>query len=210
NYLSGLNGQPVPGNYLMGQLAPGATLTGGTTYDVMGTLTVASGQTLTVPAGTVLRFYDANAQFLVNGTLNVQGTAASPVTITSGIPTPARGAWTGIVLNGSTANGSSISNALVEWATTAVDVNGATGVTISGSTIRNFSSYGIHVHNAGNATITGNVITNVSGATGNCLYANATSPTVQGNTISFCSFGVYITGAANPTVTQGNTITSNN
>ena len=210
NYLNGLNGQPVAGNYLMGTLTAGATLTAGTTYDVMGLLVVPSGQTLTVPGGVVLRFYDANSQLLVNGTLNVQGTAANPVTITSGNATPAKGAWIGIVLNGSAANGSSISNALVEWANGGVDINGATGVTISNSTIRNFVNFGIQVRNSGNATITGNLITNTTGVSGYCLNVNATSPTLQGNTVSFCGTGLNLTGAANPTVTQGNTITNNN
>src|SRR6185369_353751 len=87
---------------------------------------------------------------------------------------------------------------------------GATGVTISNSTIRNFVNFGIQVRNSGNATITGNLITNTTGVSGYCLNVNATSPTLQGNTLSFCGTGLNIIGAANPTVTQGNTITNNN
>jgi hypothetical protein len=74
------------------------------------TVTVDAGSTLTLPAGTVLKFQGATAQLVVNGTLQGQGTAQSPVTLTSvndnnlggntGTGTPAPEDWHGLVANG--------------------------------------------------------------------------------------------------------------
>lgn len=69
---------------LSGTVSASRKLTRGSVYRVSGTVTVASGATLTIPAGTILKF-DPGAQMTVNsgGTLRSLGTRASPVVFTS-------------------------------------------------------------------------------------------------------------------------------
>lgn len=69
---------------LTGTISGKKTLSRGSTYRVSGTLTIASGGNLTIPAGTVLKMED-KAAIVVNsgGSLNAPGTRASPIVITS-------------------------------------------------------------------------------------------------------------------------------
>lgn len=69
---------------LTGTITAPKTLSRGSTYRVSGTLTVASGGSLTIPAGTVLKM-ESEASIVVDSgaTLNAIGTRASPIVITS-------------------------------------------------------------------------------------------------------------------------------
>jgi hypothetical protein len=79
------------------------TLDASKTYTLTGILTVASGATLNIPAGTVIK---ANSGFgvylmvLQGGKLMAQGTSAKPIKFTSSATTPAAGDWGGVILNG--------------------------------------------------------------------------------------------------------------
>lgn len=74
--------------------AGGDTLCGNVTLSA--TQTVAAGQTLTICAGTTITAA-SDVSLTVNGTLQIQGTAASPVKLVG--VTDSDGAWTGLVLN---------------------------------------------------------------------------------------------------------------
>ena len=106
-------------NALTGTIATQKTLSRGSTYRVSGTLTIASGGSLTIPPGTVLKMEDKAAIVVNSGaTLNAIGTRAAPITFTSikddtisgdtngdgsnTIPQP--GDWVKIGINGGTAN----------------------------------------------------------------------------------------------------------
>ncbi len=69
---------------LSGTISSSRKLTRGSTYRVSGNVTIASGATLTIPAGTILKF-DQGVQMTVNsgGTLLANGTRAAPVIFTS-------------------------------------------------------------------------------------------------------------------------------
>lgn len=69
---------------LSGTISGSRKLTRGSTYRVSGNVTIASGATLVIPAGTILKF-DAGVQMTVNGggTLLSEGTRAAPVVFTS-------------------------------------------------------------------------------------------------------------------------------
>ena len=69
---------------LSGTISGSRKLTRGSTYRVSGNVTIASGATLTIPAGTILKF-DEGVQMTVNsgGTLLSNGTRAAPVVFTS-------------------------------------------------------------------------------------------------------------------------------
>ena len=79
----------------------------------------ASGPTLTLPAGTVLRF-GANYALSIGdnapGGLIVDGTAAAPVLFTADSLSPSPGHWRGLHLGSQTSNTSRVSHATLEYA----------------------------------------------------------------------------------------------
>ncbi len=208
NYLNASNGTQVTGNYLIGQLTAAATtLTAGATYHVLGATFVPTGKTLTIPAGTILKFHGGASQLIVDGVLTVQGTSNNKVTLTSGRTIPSRGDWAGISLKGGA--GSIIDNAIIEYTTQGVLLNGV-AAQIKNSIIRYFNTDGIYVKNLGANTslIQTNTIDNVTD-TGNCITTDASSPTITGNNLQNCNNGLHIFGNASPTVNGNNIITSN-
>ena len=123
---------------------------------------VASGATLTVPAGFVVKAGVNSTQgcggecrLTVDGTLVTQGTATSPVVFTlflddsyggdtngdRGDHQPSTGDWAGIVLYG---GGSQLNGAVVAYADTGVSIY-AGGEAVTNSTIRNSSGDGLDV-----------------------------------------------------------------
>ncbi|MBQ7251066.1 MAG: leucine-rich repeat protein [Kiritimatiellae bacterium] len=134
---------------LSGTVSASRKLTRGSVYRVSGNVTVASGATLTIPAGTVLKF-DQGVQMTVNsgGTLLANGTRAAPVVFTSvkdddhggdtngdGDATyPVAGDWTCIKIAGGTARftHSSILYSSRNQTTGAINMTGGTVVFDSG------------------------------------------------------------------------------
>jgi subtilisin family serine protease/tetratricopeptide (TPR) repeat protein len=115
-----------------------ATITSNTTWEGVfsldGNVTVNSGVTLTINAGTSIAF--ANADSLTsNGILTVNGTSGSPVTFTSVSGTTA-GSWGSLILNGSGASGSNLNNVIIQYGTE-VQVINVPSFTIQNSTIEN-------------------------------------------------------------------------
>ncbi len=195
-------GTPVSGNFLVG-IATGSTTLSAGTWDVLGSYLVASGGTLTVPAGTTLRFVDA-AALEVDGTLAIQGSAASPVLLTSKSASPTRGIWEGVVIRAGTV--SAIDHAEIRWANRGVWIDGASA-TVSNSWIRDFALTGIYV-TGGGGTLSGNTIDNTND-TGTGIHLFDSSPAITGNDILNAQVGIYMQGVSNPVVNGHNIITSN-
>jgi hypothetical protein len=92
-------------------------------------LDVPSGVTLTIEPGTVIKG-SSGSDLIVEGTLNAVGTSTNPIVFTSdndnsvggptGTGSPATGDWNGIA--GTTTSSISLENALLEYATTAINV----------------------------------------------------------------------------------------
>lgn len=86
---------------LSGSLTEDRTLVASDIYALKGTLSVASGAILTIPAGTKI-ISDKGTEFYIvvqkGGKIDVQGTATSPVIMTSAEETP--GDWGGLVIAG--------------------------------------------------------------------------------------------------------------
>jgi NPCBM-associated, NEW3 domain of alpha-galactosidase/Periplasmic copper-binding protein (NosD) len=150
----------------------------GSPYVVTCDTTITSGVTLTILAGTVVKFTGTGAGLVVNGTLQAQGTAQAPVVFTSlndnsvggstGTGTPAPADWSGVQVNaGGTLN---LTYATVSYAgSPAVSNNGGT-VTLTNAMLTangpNLSYTGcptcsgaVLYHNGGTTTLSGSTIT---------------------------------------------------
>lgn len=82
------------------------TLDATKTYKLSGALVVKAGATLTIPAGTVIetnKDIPGNSLYIAverNATINIEGTAAKPVIMTSGKDAPAQSDWGGLIICG--------------------------------------------------------------------------------------------------------------
>lgn len=79
------------------------TLDASKVYKLTGKIQINSGATLTIPAGTKIEGLAGTASYIAvaqGGKINVNGTAAKPVIMTSGLPTKAAGDWGGLVICG--------------------------------------------------------------------------------------------------------------
>ena len=94
------------GDQLQGDITQDVSLDASVTYTLTGILSVKTGATLTIPAGTMIKakggataFY----QYVVveqGGKIMAEGTAEKPITFTSGVANPAPGDWGGLIING--------------------------------------------------------------------------------------------------------------
>jgi len=91
-------------NDFKGTIADGeVVLNSNTVYNLTGALIIADGASLTIPAGTEIRATGGTASYIAvaqGGKIYVNGTASSPVIMTSGNTTQAPGDWGGLVLCG--------------------------------------------------------------------------------------------------------------
>ena len=140
-------------------------------YTVTGSVIVQSGATLTIEAGTTIKFNSLKA-LTVQGTLIARGTDASPITFTSNVGT-SKGDWSYIHFadsstdatfddNGNYTGGSILQYAVVEYAGGAsISENGAVRVEASSpyldhNVIRNNKTDGVHVWSNGMPRLTAN------------------------------------------------------
>jgi hypothetical protein len=79
------------------------TLSAGTVYKLTGKLQVNAGATLNIPAGTKIEGIGGTASYIAiaqGAKINVNGTSANPVIMTSGLATKKAGDWGGLVICG--------------------------------------------------------------------------------------------------------------
>ncbi len=158
--------------------------TAGSPYVIQGDITVPSGAFLTIEAGVVVKFASGDMQaagldtsrseMTINGTLSVDGTAGSPVTMQG--QTASAGVWYGVVITG-TSTSATISHATIENAYRGIFTQLTGTVSISDTTVRNSSGYGV--------------------------YATAGSPTLARDTVTGSgSYAIYVAGTAASTITD--------
>ena len=173
-----------------------------------GRVVVSDGVTLTIEAGTVVKF-EYEAQIDVLGTLDVQGTPTNPVVFTShkdddhggdtngdgDATSPASADWGLIYFSGST---NIFENALVQYARYGVVTAGENSQTISNNTFR-FNVTGVTVGSLAPANISDNVFEQNFEAVD--VKAD-TAPTINMNVIRENSFGIQIKERSAPTVSN--------
>jgi major membrane immunogen (membrane-anchored lipoprotein) len=91
-------------NNFQGTINDGSvTLDATKVYKLTGKVQVNNGATLTIPAGTIIQGTGGTQAYIAiaqGGKLNVEGTAANPVVMTSGLTNKAAGDWGGVVICG--------------------------------------------------------------------------------------------------------------
>lgn len=94
------------GSELSGAITGEISLDASVQYTLTGTLSVKSGATLTIPAGTVIKAKagdDGFHQYVIveqGGKIMAEGTSSKPITFTSGAANPAPADWGGLIING--------------------------------------------------------------------------------------------------------------
>ena len=152
-------------------ISSNTTLTAaGSPYTNGGSVTISSGVTVDVEPGVQIRV----SSLIVQGTLDVAGTALSPVVFTSSSDSGA-GQWTGLTFD-SGSSSSVLDYAEVRYAGSgnvgAITVKSGVSPTITNSTIRNSSAYGIQVTAGGGPEVASNSIHN--NGWGGILYSATT------------------------------------
>ncbi len=175
-------------------------------FPLRGSLTIASGNTLTLGAGVTFKGGEVN----VNGTLKAEGTAEKPILFTSQSDSAA-GQWKGITF--SSGSGGVIDHAEVRYTGTfshaAIRIESASP-TITHSTIRNDSYWGIQIEGGSPEIAYDSILTNgrsgvsYSGSTG---AINIHDNLIEGNS----EYGIFVSSPSTVTGTSlgGNTIKGN-
>ncbi|MDI1448664.1 DUF4215 domain-containing protein, partial [Polyangium sp. 6x1] len=179
----------------------------GSPYIVQGDVTVPNGASLTIQAGTVVQMAGTDSQLAgldtnrveitIKGTLNVNGTAASPVQFAAQSGSGAS-LWYGIVID-ATATAATINNASIKNTNTGIRSDG-TGMTLAvADTTIDTTSNGVYLL-AGTPTLTNLTVLNSSYA----AYVSGTaSPTFSGCTFrGHTTAGLYVTTSGATTTTS--------
>ncbi|MDO8594229.1 MAG: lamin tail domain-containing protein [bacterium] len=195
--------------------------------------TVASGITLTIPAGVVIKFVTANSPaMLIQGTIHSNGTAANPVVFTSfyddtyggdmnadgSTSSPQAGNWKRLLID-TTSTGSSFTNTLVRYGggnniLDSVAKRGAVGVdtataTFDGLIVENSYFYGLGLLSSNSTVVNSRFSTSTnSEVTPSGVYISGGSPSISSSTFSGNYRGLTVESAPTATIT-GNTFTSN-
>ncbi len=160
-------------------------------------LTISSGATLTIEAGTTIKF-DDYTKLVVNGVLDANGTSANPITFTH---VDGEQKWYGIELSGSGATNSSLDYCVIEkvltYGSAALRILNCSP-TIQYCTISsnvNYGTSGIYIYN-GDPKLYENTI-NSNGSDG--IYMNDSGGYIYKNTITGnSSYGIYCYNSSGP------------
>jgi hypothetical protein len=172
-----------------------------TSYEVGCQIVVQAGATLQIDAGTLVHVA-SGVGFTVVGSLEVEGTAADPVTFTStGATTP--GSWAGI----SSGSPSQVGSPDIEIQHAVIDYAG--GEVTADAFNENYSAVSSI---AGALTVTDTTVENcMTGSVTVTTVTQAPAPDIERDTIKYCAAGIAIVNetseASDPTI-ENNTVTN--
>jgi len=162
--------------YTEGEIRSNVTMSGDITFS--NDITVFSGATLTISAGTILRF-PSGKKLTSYGNIAVNGTSSSRVTFTS-VSGSTAGSWGSLILDGSGSINSNINYANIFYGTGVQFLNGS-NATIQNSSIE-YNTYGIYFYNSAPSILYNYIRYNsqhaINGAT------SGSSPRIYHNTIT--------------------------
>ena len=181
-------------------------LTSGQNYSSVGNVLVAADVTLTIEAGVVIEF-GAGDRLIVDGELELQGTAANPVVFTTQSSSPQTRDWRGVTLN-NTAVPHTWSHLVVEYAND-IGIYVEDGVTLNllDSELR-FNITGIRFDPQSQGKVENS---RIADNTSSGLEARNSSPLIRNNLFEHANGlisarAIYIAGAPNQSLIEGNTI----
>src|SRR3989344_3327779 len=184
-------------------------------------LTIASGVTLTLPGGVVIKMVSFDSPSItVNGTLKAEGSADEPVVITTfsddtyggdlngdggcgeGGSCPLPGSWRRLIFN-STSAGSELTHTIVRYGGTLstsmpamVAVDSAT-VSVANSIFEYSRNHGFYLTNSASTISDSTFRNNASSTDAAGLLISGGSPNVSDNTFTDNSYGIEISSAPN-------------
>lgn len=159
-----------------------------TVYNIVGNITIVSGNTLTIEPGTLIQF-EKGCKLFVYGKLDCQGTMEENIVFTSAESTKYSGDWGGVFIYGS--NTSVIIHTILEYAGSEseskaiVNVENSGKLEISDCIVRNSERGGIYVQFGGTAQVKNNFTTNMSRGI-LCNYGSTAN--ISGNNVTHCTF----------------------
>ncbi|MBC8229328.1 right-handed parallel beta-helix repeat-containing protein [bacterium] len=197
-----------------GVIPDGTVWTTGTTYYVIGSVTINSGTTLTIEPGVFVKFAPSTGM-TIYGTLDAQATNSLPTYFTSkdddtvgeivdgSDGTPAPNDWSYLYPNGIGSSSSVLDYAIIRYGNYGIYCSGS-DLTIQNSSISDSHNDGLYVNNASPRIIGGDIAFN--GRHG--INLNSAAPTIssveiRSNGIRGTYHGIYGTNSA-PTISNGN------
>ncbi len=144
-----------------GTLAGNETWSGSSPILLTGDVIVPAGTTLTIDPGTTLLVQPladnlhggvdpSRIELVVQGTLDLQGTAMSPVTFRSSAPTPAAGDWYGIRLTDTADSTVTLHDLVVEYGVRGIWTSPGSHPDVVDCTVRHMTTDGIYIEFGGN------------------------------------------------------------
>lgn len=147
NFLSSIDGPPVTGTMIAGDITNATTLIPGETYSVVSNLNVVEGASLTIPAGTTVNFAEGTA-IKVNGQLAIEGTQEAPAVFKGLGTNSTNNLWDGIFVENGDIN---FSYLLINNAAIALNIFNSSG-SITHSTFEQ-NQIAIRMENTNNESI---------------------------------------------------------
>ncbi len=200
-----------------GAISTNITWDAANTYQVTSSITLNAGYTLTIPAGTFVKF-NPGTSMIVYGNLQAIGTALNPIYFTSrdddsigeivtgSDGNPVRWDWSKIDMRTWSSN-SVLDHVLIKYPQYGIYTYNITNFTLKNSTITETLTYGIYYSSAnGISTVSGNTISNGSGWGIYIYYWGA--QIITNNTI-LNNIGKWLECTQQATVFTGNSLSGN-